>query len=133
MFPLEAHAALKALVLFGCIYQNHFLFCFPLSVLEADWSKICLTSGFLFHKFSITLMFPDVNWANVSSDLNEPGIEVRHKCHKIQNLCMISKLNEAKLSNFVFRSEDNSDCKAKRKSGISNAAEVSAAFEATSH
>lgn len=96
VFPLEVHA-LQALVLFGCIYQKCFLFCFPLSVPETDWSKICVTSGFLFHKFSITLTFAGVNWANFISDFNKPGIEVRHKCHKIQYLCMISKLNQAKL------------------------------------
>lgn len=39
----------STLGLLGCIYQNYFLFCFPLSVPETG--QICLISGFLFNEF----------------------------------------------------------------------------------
>lgn len=40
VFLPEAHALLKALGLVGCIYQNHFLFCFPLSVPETGQRSV---------------------------------------------------------------------------------------------
>lgn len=40
VFLPEAHALLNALGLVGCIYQNHFLLCFPLSVPETGQRSV---------------------------------------------------------------------------------------------
>lgn len=71
-----------------------------------------------FHEFSLTLTFPGVNWDKFQQWFQWAWYRIRHKCHKIQYSCMISKLNQAKLSSFVFRTEENSNCNAKQKESL---------------